>query len=211
MKSITPKLFTLLALTVLSIILDGCGSQNKFASSFGKRKYNKGYYWNLPRATAQSDIKQIETKERPKAKNQAKIAVNMYTKPIIHNVPIPTIPKITIASKQHTSASKSTLKNSLTTLKTKPTLNCIHAINSHHHEENNPKDNGWAIAAFITGIFLNFLGLPLILGLIGLNQINNHPEDYKDKWMAYVGIVLGVIGIIAEIYVFVLLFTGSLI
>jgi hypothetical protein len=30
------------------ILVSGCGTGNKFASSFGKRKYNKGYYWDVP-------------------------------------------------------------------------------------------------------------------------------------------------------------------
>ena len=31
---------------LLVFALCGCGTQSRFASSFGKRRYNKGYYWN---------------------------------------------------------------------------------------------------------------------------------------------------------------------
>jgi hypothetical protein len=56
------------------------------------------------------------------------------------------------------------------------------------------KDNGWAIASFITGLF-SWLLLPapiaLVMGIVGLNQIQKEPHKHKGKWMAVVGIVLG--------------------
>jgi hypothetical protein len=56
------------------------------------------------------------------------------------------------------------------------------------------KKNGWAIASFVTGLF-SWLLLPapiaLIMGIVGLNQIQKDPQKHKGKWMAVIGIVLG--------------------
>lgn len=43
------KLYKVIVLlSVAAILLGSCGMQNKFASSFGKRRYTKGFYLNLP-------------------------------------------------------------------------------------------------------------------------------------------------------------------
>jgi hypothetical protein len=49
------------------LLLYGCGSGSKFASSFGKRKYTKGFFWNNPGGVgtvsgnvANTEIKKIE-------------------------------------------------------------------------------------------------------------------------------------------------------
>jgi hypothetical protein len=39
-----PFINTVLFVVIASILLSSCGTSNKFASSFGKRKYTKGYY-----------------------------------------------------------------------------------------------------------------------------------------------------------------------
>ena len=42
----TLKLLSLI--TIVSIIFASCNSTNQVSSSFGKRKYMKGYYVNIP-------------------------------------------------------------------------------------------------------------------------------------------------------------------
>jgi hypothetical protein len=42
------RLSRIALVALIAIILGGCSSSNKFAASFGKRKYMKGYYMNKP-------------------------------------------------------------------------------------------------------------------------------------------------------------------
>ncbi len=51
-------------LILIAIILGGCASSNKFAASFGKRKYMKGYYMDKPSGT-----EAVSAKEPGKASN----------------------------------------------------------------------------------------------------------------------------------------------
>lgn len=45
------KIHLHIAFVLIAALLAGCGSSNKFASSFGKRRYMKGFYHNTPSGT----------------------------------------------------------------------------------------------------------------------------------------------------------------
>lgn len=60
-----------------------------------------------------------------------------------------------------------------------------------------PKVNDYAIASMICGIagFLILIGsIPaIVLGIMALNEINDEPDKYEGRFMAIVGIVLGIL------------------
>jgi len=65
------------------------------------------------------------------------------------------------------------------------------------------KYNKYAIASFATALlsFTIYLSpIPLILGIIGTNQINKDPNKFKGTFMANVGMVLGIIGTIVLLF-----------
>ena len=63
------------------------------------------------------------------------------------------------------------------------------------------KNNGMALASFILGLVsLIIAGIPcgiaaVITGVTGLSKFN--PETEKNKWMAIVGIIVGIIGAVS--------------
>ena len=65
------------------------------------------------------------------------------------------------------------------------------------------KNNGLALASFIMGIVCFIIaGIPLgtaavITGIVAITKFDSETE--KNKWMAYVGIVLGAIGAILAV------------
>ena len=68
------------------------------------------------------------------------------------------------------------------------------------------KNNGLALASFVMGLVCYIIaGIPLgtaavITGIVALTKFN--PETEKNKWMAIVGIILGITGaVIAAILV----------
>ena len=67
------------------------------------------------------------------------------------------------------------------------------------------KNNGLALASFVMGLVCFIVaGIPLgtaavITGIVALTKFN--PETEKNKWMAIVGIILGIVGAVAAIVV----------
>ena len=79
------------------------------------------------------------------------------------------------------------------------------------------KNNNMALAALIVGI-LAFLGsflspylgiilaiVAIVLGFVGISQINKAPTEQKGKVLAIIGIVLGALGIVYAIIYFVVI------
>jgi len=65
------------------------------------------------------------------------------------------------------------------------------------------KYNKFAIASFATALLsvtVYLSPIPLILGIIGSNQINKNPNKFKGTFMANVGMVLGIIGTIVLLF-----------
>ena len=62
------------------------------------------------------------------------------------------------------------------------------------------KNNGLALASFVMGLVCYIIaGIPLgtaavITGIVALTKFN--PETEKNKWMAIVGIILGITGVV---------------
>ena len=64
--------------------------------------------------------------------------------------------------------------------------------------------NGKAVAAFVCGIIgalcCTYLGIPAIVcGILGILDAKNGKADKKNVWMAYAGLILGIIAIILMI------------
>lgn len=81
-----------------------------------------------------------------------------------------------------------------------------------------PRNNGFAVAGLVLGIFSLTIGLcccygipfnilGLIFSLIGLSQINNEPLRYAGRGIAITGIVLCILSIFAA--VLLLIFLGA--
>ncbi len=62
-----------------SVLLASCGSSSQTASSFGARKYTKGYFANTPSATP--NVASNPTLINPNAQTTAKVAVAQQTQP----------------------------------------------------------------------------------------------------------------------------------
>ena len=65
------------------------------------------------------------------------------------------------------------------------------------------KYNKFAIASFATALLsvtVYLSPIPLVLGIIGTNQINKNPNKFKGTFMANVGMVLGIIGTIVLLF-----------
>lgn len=59
-------------------------------------------------------------------------------------------------------------------------------------ETGDRKVEGLSLTAFILGL-LSFGPIPIVLGIIGLNKINKHPEKWSGKGFATTGIILGIL------------------
>ena len=77
------------------IVLSGCAGGNKFASSFGKRKYTKGYFWNIP-----ADAGTVETK------NTGNISNDVVIEPVKKAQAEPIVQKPQIVSNESPKANK---------------------------------------------------------------------------------------------------------
>ena len=79
--------------------------------------------------------------------------------------------------------------------------------------EENSREKEWnkmaiaSVASLVVACtgYLAIIGIPLaiILGAIALKQIDYNPEKYKGKWVAQMGIVLGVIAILAALLIII--------
>lgn len=74
-----------------------------------------------------------------------------------------------------------------------------------------PKTNGLALASMICGIAGCCVGpivgiAAIVLGAIGLSQINKEPDKFTGKGMAITGIIMGILGIIWYILFIILYF-----
>ena len=67
------------------------------------------------------------------------------------------------------------------------------------------KNNGLALASFILSLVgLVIAGIPCgILSIIfgGISMVKFNPDTQKNKWMAIVGLILGIVDIVATILV----------
>lgn len=70
---------------------------------------------------------------------------------------------------------------------------------------NEKKNNGLALASFVLSLVgLVIAGIPCgILAIIfgGVSMFKFNPETQKNKWMAIVGLILGIVDIVATILV----------
>lgn len=75
---------------------------------------------------------------------------------------------------------------------------------------NNKRFDKYALYSFICGIaglvLIMFFGfifslLAIILGIIGILNINKDPNSLKGKWMAITGIILGIIFIVPSLLI----------
>lgn len=57
-------------------------------------------------------------------------------------------------------------------------------------------NNGFALASFIISTIIilpYFMPIGVVLGLVALNQMKKNPDKYGNKWMAYVGVIVGTV------------------
>lgn len=80
-----PLAYTIVCFAVLALC--GCGTQSRFASSFGKRRYNKGYYWNRAGEVKAVASASYEHKAQPMVKptkvKQQTVAIKQNNNPAV--------------------------------------------------------------------------------------------------------------------------------
>ncbi len=214
------NIHNLIGIIVLSVLLTSCNSSNNVVSSFGKRKYTKGYYFNtvthknlkepiLSSHNCSVKTSKINTDENAFYKLARKAISIKITRP--ENSTIFITKHVKLGELNVALAPKITLDTS-NGLHPKTNSNSIqhsvdYGIPGHQNtlDLSNYKADRYATTGFIFGI-LGFVVFPplLILGLIfsisGLKSKNHHS-------LAVAGLVLSIIGLAIIVVVILLLVT----
>lgn len=167
------SLKTVLPILVAIILLEGCSTQSKFASSFGKRRYEKGFYWNSP---GKENMPTVANNSAPKPTVAAK-SVTISSQNLSANRAEEAKGERTATTLKTADNPKSktvTLNNSRTEIKAAPsnsrvisapaTPRAIRSITSHHftHDDSQTNDShlgtiGGILCVISVVIFLAFL------------------------------------------------------
>jgi|GEM_PF-2649052 len=156
----------LLSIFFVAILFASCGTGNKFASSFGKRKYTKGYYVDAPASIKMPEPKAITL---PAVFHQPVVLTSQPSK----QTTTPTISskasvgllqknrtKTTTHSVYNRSAINQTITNSEITFVNKGNA----PINKENLDDDKGEINFYAIIGFVistTGVVLTFLSATL--------------------------------------------------
>jgi hypothetical protein len=185
----------LIASVVVMSFLVSCSSSNQLASSFGKRKYTKGYFFDIPGKQNAVASGKTENKNNNSEKTKVVLSGNTNgtsvvlntatvisankapTKPV-HNYPLHKL--VTIASTSRQASTEATnlkgyrKENIISAYETKivsDNTQGIAAIGTYHHGEDPGYCKSWAVALLLC-IFLGLLGIHrFYLGYPGLGVL----------------------------------------
>jgi hypothetical protein len=174
-------------MSCISILLTSCSTTNQVASSFGKRKYMKGYYVNLPSANkaivASNQAPLIPTKSEI-VKTESQVLLNLVSASLA-KVPLQAssiahklrgnnekkiTPVTTISTTGNTNLALTTKKQT----EQASTLSNSPGITEYHHGDGGGGNGGdssldWAaVVGFVLAFFFSLLGL--IFSIIGLKS-----------------------------------------
>ena len=219
------KQFTLPLFWATLLLAGGC-TQSRFVTSFGKRKYMKGYYWDRPR-NSKTVYALNKTSAKPNVQNnQATVAQSVSNGP----KPMSRVNKVLFLVGVQNKINKTEAANVLSHIslgnfknifaKEYSVNNKIHGLqlaktilitNSQPQAKDNKKSkiNGFAILSLVTGILSITILLPglfvlspilsipaIIAGHIAWHKITKYPDKYRGKRKAIAGIIIGTITII---------------
>ena len=190
-----------------------------------KRKYQKGYYVNVktPFESKKETVNLVGVSDRPFTAS-VKAAINSNSKEAKLEVPKTGSPDLTLADRKTTRKSgfvqqsvelEGSMEASISStpdLKAKSTFQNYLSINNSVKQSNTfsadpdyyaPKRlSTLALLSFIFGVLSIFiLGLPfgvaaVVLGILGIVQIEKNPSMYKGKGFAIIGLIIGIIAVV---------------
>ena len=192
------KLFA--GLIILSFFAS-CNSGNKVVSSFGKRKYTKGYFFNAPQSN-----KVVARQSKSTAMQPVAVTKNTLPEKALQPTTIqPSIQEKESVNIKH-SSQNNTLKHSPTdfpdTLKEKKgTSSNIHIyVNTDANKRSKQLDaDAAASAGFmwgILGIATVILGVGVVFGVIGLIMSLKGIKSKEEHSKAVIGLLLSILTII---------------
>lgn len=179
----TKNIIKILSIVAVAAIFASCETTNQFASSFGKRKYMKGYYFNTAGslneyAAAQKSESKTGIVAVP-TKNSSTVALPSSNNTDMHSA---LVPSTTFAGTKKANVSKNvvavTYKNSVKSsiradkMRTRVIAASPDAIRSEHHGSSSDANCKDWIVALVICIFLGTLGIHrFYLGYIGLGVL----------------------------------------
>src|ERR1035437_2348947 len=202
---------------LLSILITSCNTSNKVVSSsfIQKRKYTKGYHFDLASKRANSHQPFAISQKHPDLIGMAKQIIPVHKKEIPsweENRKAPVILDSVLGDNRDLSAS---VDNGTVILSNQK---MIFTYENFIQQKENPirqpdnkkfsKNNNIGFSLSLLGFFLGFIPLVNIsLGILGiiycskaLKEIKENPDIYKGHDQAGIGVYLGIIDIILGIY-----------
>lgn len=177
-------------LTVISVTLASCSSTNQVASSFGKRKYMKGYYFNMPShkqdyvASVQqpapiAENTQYAETESPALASSTAVRLQPEIKSAVsakNPVPYRSSIKITRRAEMRNTAEPQRILL--------PVQNSVKTDGNKNSGGGGDASKNWAaVAGFICAFFIPLLGL--IFSIIGLKS--------EHKGLAIAGVIISIV------------------
>ncbi len=199
--------FVLLFGIMLSI--SSCNTSSSLTDSgmVQKRRYQKGYHLNLksrPTDKAEEEVLAQKEVEAPLvAALDGQIAVDEQLAPKdLKALPFQKRKSESKVREKHKNLKPTKFRAEESSLKQKESEYRVRSQQPDYYGSSVKKLNTVALISFLCAmVSLIVAGIPLglaalILGIIGLSQINNYPEMYKGKGFAIVGIIIGLISIV---------------
>jgi hypothetical protein len=213
---------SVLGLFVITALLSSCSSSSQFASSFGKRKYTKGYYFDnaSKQSIMASNKTEIQLKsayavipgpgETPEGGKFRTVTRNTVASALVNKV-IPSPSKALPSEMKAGTAAYNTSVSLRTENKTMPVSYISQKAMLAEDEHNEGGEHGRKISGLsVTGLILGILGLPLslsgaglafgiagiIFSIFGLLQCLRNHETFWGSGIAIAGIALSALAII---------------
>jgi hypothetical protein len=155
----------LLSFFFLTILFAACGTGNKFASSFGKRKYTKGYFVDMPSSVKQPlaiSIALQSITQQPNTLTHQSSGQN--TLPLVVSKTSAVLQKVETKKTAHLAYGHSIINRIITNAEKSPANKDNTATSNTNLNDDKGEINFYAIAGFVvstTGVVLTFLSATL--------------------------------------------------
>jgi hypothetical protein len=163
MKPIKQAVSLIVGIAIVAL-LSSCGTQSKFASTFGKRHYTKGFYWDSPGSI--KPVVAIVDALVDKQNVLPKISTSATTYRIAKGSAVTSGISISVTTKRPKSKIAQLVINAVTPKYVKDLPPSVSSINSHHESSTASTSNGsglLSIFGFLTSILAVFFALLWLL------------------------------------------------